>query len=343
MLQLLQQQFYQVLSSALITTIMILLLRPIAYKISLVDRPDARKHHQNITPLIGGICIYLACGLSLFAFGDVGEADLRVLVIAASLFLLLGVLDDQFNLKSNSKLLFQIMISSVFLVSSGLQISNLGTPFGLAHPFELGFLSMPFTLLVIVGLTNAFNLIDGCDGLAACLAVLAILVLLFLGPSQLQLATQNILLLLVASIAAFLFFNFSNNPALKVFLGDGGSLFLGFVISVLLIKFSEGNETYSPSIVLWFVAVPIYDLSAVVARRILLKREIFSADRGHIHHILLSYGFSHFQTTLIILFAATLLLGLGIFLEVRHPSLSLFAFIGLFAVYLPLRMLDRET
>ena len=145
------------------------------------------------------------------------------------------------------------------------------------------------------------------------------------------------------SIFVFLLFNFSNNPALKIFLGDGGSLFLGFIISVSLVEFAKGNETYSPSMVLWFVAIPVYDFCAVVARRLLLRRKIMFADRSHIHHYLLSFGLSHFQTTMLVLFAAITLLCLGVFLEVNYPSLSLFAFVGLFTFYLSLRLLNRRN
>lgn len=340
MLQLIQQQLSQLLTVVLLMIVLILILKTVAHKVCLVDKPNARKHHQNVTPLIGGICILLSCGLSLLIFADLLGRDLRPLVVAASLFLFLGVLDDQFDLKAGVKLLAQVTISVMFLAFTELQISNIGKPFGLEHSVELGFLSLPFTVLAIVGLTNAFNMIDGCDGLAASLAVLAILALLYLGASRFEYSTQIFLLMLVASVFVFLFFNFSNNPALKVFLGDGGSLLLGFIVSVLLVKFAEGDETYSPSLVIWVVAVPVYDFCAVVARRLLLQRKIMSADRSHIHHLLLSYGLSHLQTTMVILFTAITILCLGVFMEGNYPSLSLFAFIGLFTVYLSLRLLN---
>ncbi len=333
------QQLPQIFTVILLAIVLNFLLKPLAHKILLIDRPNYRKLHQNNTPLIGGICIFLACGLSLFVFGDLRGQDLRSLIISAGLFLFLGVLDDQFDLTARVKLLTQVTISFLFVASTGLQISSVGNPFGLQYSFELGFLSLPLTIFAIVGLTNAFNMIDGCDGLAASLSVLSILALLCFGTSHFDLLTQKFLLMLVASLFVFLFFNFSNNPSLKLFLGDGGSLFLGFVVSVLLVKFAEGNEIHRPSMVLWFVAIPVYDFSAVVVRRLLLKRKIMSADRSHLHHYLLSFGFSHFQTTMAILVTAITLLGLGAFLEANYPSLSLFAFVGLFTVYLSLRLL----
>ncbi|MDB4857973.1 undecaprenyl/decaprenyl-phosphate alpha-N-acetylglucosaminyl 1-phosphate transferase [Alphaproteobacteria bacterium] len=343
MLQLLTQQASQILTAVMLMVVLSLILRSLALKVPLVDTPSARKKHQNITPLIGGICIFLACCLSIFIFDYKDDQDLRSLFVCASLFLFLGVLDDQFDVQAKVKLIVQIMISFIFLASTGLQITNLGIPFGLAHPVVLGSLSLPFSIFAIVGLTNAFNMIDGCDGLAASLAALAFLAMLYFGSSQFEYSTQIVLLTLSASIFVFLFFNFSNNLAFKVFLGDGGSLFLGFTVSVLLIELAEGNENYSPSIVLWFVAVPIYDFCAVVLSRLVLKRNIMSADRSHLHHYFLSFGLSHFQTTMIILFAAITLLCLGVLLENNYPSLSLIVFIGLFIVYLSLRVAIRKN
>ncbi len=339
MLQLIQQQFSQILFVIILMLVLPLILRPVANKISLLDEPNARKTHQKITPLIGGICIFLSCSLTLFIFGVMGAEGLTALVVASGLFLFLGVLDDQFDFKASVKLLAQVTISFIFVASTGPQIPNFGDSFGPANSFELGVLSVPFIILAIVGLTNAFNMIDGCDGLAASLAILAFLALLYFGSSHFEFSTQFFLLILVTSIFVFLLFNFSNNHALKVFLGDGGSLFLGFVVSALLVKFAEGNKTYNPSMVLWFVAVPVYDFCAVVARRKLLKRNIMSADRSHLHHYLLSFGLSHFQTTISVLFMGITILCLGVFLEVNYPSLSLFAFVGLFTIYLSFRLL----
>lgn len=343
MFQLIQQQTSQILTVVLLTIVLSLVLRPVAHTVSLMDKPNARKTHQNVTPLIGGICIFLACGLSLFLYGNMQSQDIRPLVITAGLFLCLGVLDDQFDVNARVKLMTQLTFTFVFIQSTGLQISNFGNLFGFVYASGLGFLSLPFTLLAMVGLTNAFNMIDGCDGLAASLIGLALLTLLYFGSSHFLLPVQTFLLMLVASVFVFLFFNFSNNQGLKVFLGDGGSLFLGFTVSALLVKFAEGNKIFSPSIVLWFVAVPIYDFCAVVLRRLLLGRKIMSADRSHIHHYLLSFGLSHFQTTILILIAAVIFVFLGIFLETTYPNLSLVSFIGLFTIYLLFRLLNKRV
>jgi len=342
MFQIIQQQSVQILIVVVITIVLNLILKPAAHKALLVDKPNARKTHQGVIPLIGGISIFLACSLSLFVFGDMRSQDLLPMIVASGLFLLLGILDDKLDINASVKLLAQITISFLFVASTGFQISNFSSLLGAAYSFELGFLSLPFTILAIVGLTNAFNMIDGCDGLATTLAVLAILALLYLGSSNFELSTQTFLLMLAASMLTFLLFNFSNNSKFKVFLGNSGSLFLGFTVSALLIKFAKGNEIYASSIVLWFVAIPVFDFCAVVVGRLLLKKKIMSADRSHIHHYLLSLGLSHFQTTMAISFIAIVIGGFGVFVEINCPSLSLFSFVGLFMVYLSIRLLTNR-
>lgn len=233
-------------------------------------------------------------------------------------------------------------ISFIFIISTGLEVSNIGSLFGSSDSYELGFLSVPFTMFAIVGLTNAFNMIDGCDGLAASLAGLAVFAMLYFGLTQFEYSTQNFLLILSGSVLVFLFFNFSNNPNFKVFLGDGGSLFLGFIISVSLVEFADDNANYNPSMVLWFVAVPVFDFCAVVANRLMLKRKIMAADRSHLHHYLLSIKLSHFQVTTVIVLTAIVLLCLGLFLEANYPNLSLLVYVGLLTVYLSLKLLKHK-
>jgi undecaprenyl-phosphate alpha-N-acetylglucosaminyl 1-phosphatetransferase len=343
MFQIIQTQFSQVLTVVLLTIFFNLILNPIAHKISFVDKPNVRKVHQSDTPLIGGICIFLALTQVILIFGDLRDHNLLTLIFFAGLFLCLGIADDYLDCSAKVKLLIQIIFSFIFVYVSGIKITNLGSFFGSGYSLELGLLSFPITLLAIVGLTNAFNMIDGCDGLAGCLALLACLALLYFGSSHFGSSTRLFLLILLSSGLTFLLFNFSSEPRLKAFLGDGGSLFFGFVVSVLLVNFSDGNEDYSPSMVLWFVAVPTYDFVTVLIRRLLRKRNLMVADKSHLHHYILSFGLPHYKATIIILFIAIVLLALGVFLETNFPSLSLFAFLGLLVIYLSLRLSERRT
>lgn len=342
LLQALSQNVLSLTMAVSATIVLIMIIRPIAEKFSLVDRPNLRKLHAHDTPVIGGICIFLACIISWMLSGAVMDSTLNSYFIGGFLFLLLGIVDDLFDIRAIKKLVSQIFIASALIFCTNLQITSLGNLFGLDHAIVPGVFSFPLTLICVVGLTNALNMIDGCDGLAGSLALLAVFASLFLGIDAFTNAIKAFLLSLIVSLSVFLFCNISNNKNIKVFLGDGGSLFLGFVVSITLIKFAEGNSNYAPSIVLWLVVIPVFDLSAVIARRLLLGRRVMSSDRSHIHHWLLSFGLSHCKVTFCILGSAFTLLCLGIFIEEKYPSLSLPTFIGLLVVYTCIRVFNSK-
>jgi UDP-GlcNAc:undecaprenyl-phosphate GlcNAc-1-phosphate transferase len=338
-MQAVYQNLDAVIAASLSSTVLLLLLRPLAIKASFVDTPNDRKTHQGQIPLTGGISTFFSSFLIFWIFFDTFTLGLNVLLICSGLFLLLGALDDKFDLRASTKLFLQAAIAMAFIISTGFHVTNLGSPFGFSGSLGLATLSIPFTLLAIVGLVNAINMIDGCDGLAASLVIVSLLALLILGPEGLSHPTQHFLLAVTASLVAFLFFNFSKNESLKTFLGDGGSLFLGFVVAASLVEFSASNTLYDPSIVLWFAALPIFDFCTVIARRMLLKRKIMAADRSHLHHLLLSWRLSHFQTTTLIFLAAVAVLLFGVFVTSNHSSLSFWSFLALFILYLSIRML----
>ena len=341
--QLIIQNFDAAIVVSLLTVFLILVLRPLAIKVSLTDTPTARKTHQGQIPLTGGISIFFATCLTSVIFYETLPLDTITLLVCAGLSLLLGAIDDKVDLRASKKLVLQTGIALTFIISTGHVVTSLGSPIGFLGPMELGMLSIPFTVFAIVGLINAFNMIDGCDGLAASLVIISLLALIFVAPGALSDPRGQILLVLSSSTFVFLFFNFSNSNGLKAFLGDGGSLCLGFIVAASLVEFSTSNTLYDPSLVLWFAAIPILDFCNVIVRRKLLNRKIMSADRSHLHHYLLSVGISHFQTTMVILFTAIMLLCFGAFLEANYPSLSPFAFVGLFTIYLSLRLLNHRN
>jgi UDP-GlcNAc:undecaprenyl-phosphate GlcNAc-1-phosphate transferase len=337
--QFLLQNFNVVIVAAMLTMVFCLVFRPLAIKISLVDKPDQRKKHDFNTPLTGGICVFVASVLSLLIFSESLSNDLTALNIGLGLMLVLGVVDDQFELAANTKLFSQIAVVTSFVISCDCAVTNLGQPLGFAAPINLDVLSLPFTVLAIVGLTNAFNMIDGCDGLATSLVMISLLALSYFGYAVVVGTVLNYGIVVLSSLVVFLFFNFSNSKDVKTFLGDGGSLFLGFFVAVSMVEFADSSADYDPSVVLWFAGVPILDLCAVVARRTLLKRRITAADRSHIHHYILSKGLSHFQTTIVISAAAVALLFFGVFVSSNYPSLSVLSFLIIFIIYLSFRIL----
>lgn len=326
----------------MLSPVLFVLIRSLAIKVSLLDMPNERKYHQNQTPLTGGISIFLVSFLTLHFFFETISIDLFISLVCGGFMLTLGIIDDKLDLSAYKKLFFQSLITLTFILLTDYDINDLGNPLGFSGPLELGLLSVPFTLLAIIGLTNAINMIDGCDGLASSLIIISLLAILIFETAELNNSDQ-FLLALVSSLTVFLFFNFSNNKNIKIFLGDGGSLFLGFIVATSLVKFIGKNTHYDSSIVLWFSAIIIFDFCAVIVIRKLQKRKIFAADRNHIHHLLLSSGLSHFQTTALISAFAVVLLLFGVTVTINHPNLSLWFFFALFLLYLLFRIFIKKA
>ena len=343
MVQLIFENVHALIFCALFALVLFLLLRPLAIKISLLDTRNKRNFDQDQVPLIGGISIFLASFLTSFIFFDIIFIDLYPLLICGGWMLLLGVVDDKFDLSAYKKLFFQALIILTFIITTDLTIKDLGTPLGFSSSLELGLLSVPFTFFAILGLTNAFNLIDGCDGLASSMTIIALLALLIFDTSGLKDSNQLLMLLLVTSLIVFMFLNFSNNKNIKIFLGDAGSLFLGFIVATSLVEFADKNTLYDPSIVIWFTAIPIFDLCTVIVKRKLLKRNIMAADRSHIHHQLLSRGFSDFYTTSVISSSALILLLFGVFVTINHPNLGFWSFLAFLILYLSIQIFSSKT
>ena len=325
------------------SSLLFLFLRPLAIKLSLLDYPNKRKTHQGQIPLIGGICIFLSSLLTLFIFFETFSINLVTIIICGGLMLVLGIVDDKLDLQASKKLFFQTLITLIFIIATDCVINDLGTPLGFSSSIELGLLSIPFTLFAIVGLTNAINMIDGCDGLASSLVIISLLALLIFGATGLNDPNTQWLVIVVSSLIAFLFFNFSSNKNIKIFLGDGGSLFIGFFVATSLVISVSKNKLYDPSIVLWFTAVPIFDFVTVIVRRKLLKIKIMVADKSHIHHLLLSWGLSHFQTTALICLTSVALLLFGVFVTTNHPTLGFWSFLLTFLLYLSFRMFSSKA
>jgi len=342
-IQLIVENVHALIFCALFALVFLLLLRPLAIKISLLDTANKRNFNKDQVPLIGGISIFLASFLTSFIFFEIIFIDLYPLLICGGWMLVLGVVDDKFNLSAYKKLFFQALIILTFIITTDLTINDLGTPLGFSSSLELGLLSVPFTFFAILGLTNAFNMIDGCDGLASSMTIISLLALLIFNTSGLNDSNQLLKLLLMSSLIVFMFLNFSNNKNIKIFLGDAGSLFLGFIVATSLVEFANKNPLYDPLIVIWFAAIPIFDLCTVIVRRKLLKRDIMAADRSHIHHLLLSWGFSHFYTTAVISSAALILLSLGVFVTINHPNLGFWSFLAFFILYLSIRIFNNKT
>jgi UDP-GlcNAc:undecaprenyl-phosphate/decaprenyl-phosphate GlcNAc-1-phosphate transferase len=269
----------------------------------LVDRGDARKVHKRPTPRLGGIAIvsgFFAPLLSLpFLSADLHRffaqnRSLWVLLACGAAIALLGLFDDLKGASPKQKFLVQIAVAVVMVTLGGYRIENLQVPFGGLYP--VGMLAGPISVLWIVGIINAVNLIDGLDGLAGGVALIVVVTNLILGVVHGDATTILVMTALAGGIIGFLFYNL--NPA-QIFMGDTGSLFLGFVLAAGSLRTSNGSSSaWALLVPVLALGLPIADTLLAFTRRALRGQSPFHPDREHIHHKLLDLGLTHRQVVL---------------------------------------------
>lgn len=271
-------------------------VRVLAFKIGAVDVPkDNRRMHSSPIPRIGGLAIYFGFIVSLFCFSTVIDMKMVGILIGASLLVLLGIIDDIKPIRALYKLIVQL-IAAVIPVSLGLKIAfltNINIFSGEAS-LNLGFLAIPITIIWIVGLTNALNLIDGLDGLAAGVTTISAICLMIVALFNNR--YEMILPLAALAGATIGFLPYNLNPA-KVFMGDTGALFLGYILATLSIDgFFKSYAAITFIIPLIVLGLPLFDTSFAIIRRAVNKKPIMSPDRSHLHHRLVDAGFTQRQT-----------------------------------------------
>lgn len=297
--------------SVAVSFIVCILLTPIVIrfvkKMGFTDIPNERKVHKTAIPNLGGIAIFVSflCGLLIirpdqpyhFAF-----------LLGAFIIVTIGILDDILDLSPSKKFLGQLIAALIVIFYGNIQVNFINLPF--EKTLEFGIFSIPITIIWIIGVTNAINLIDGLDGLAAGVSSIALISMAIMAYLKFDYYVLMIALLLLASSLGFLIYNF--HPA-KIFMGDTGALFLGYMIAVLsLLGFK--NVTFISFIVpILILGVPLSDTFFAIIRRIVNKKPLSAPDKSHFHHRLLAIGFSHRQTVLII-YGISALFGLSAFI-----------------------------
>lgn len=301
-----------------------------ADKIGAIDVPkDNRRIHIKPTPLLGGLAIYFACMIGMIIFVPMSQRILGIMA-GATVIVACGYLDDVKSLSPKTKLVIQV-IAALIVIYGGVRINRLTNPLvflGGSKWIELGILSYPLTMLWIVGLTNAFNLIDGLDGLAAGVSVISSMTLfvaaILLGPEQQYVPV--ITAILAGSTLGFLPYNF--NPA-KIFMGDTGALFLGFMLSVIsAIGVLKSATALAILIPVFAMGLPIIDTILAMIRRAANGKSMVEADKGHLHHKLLERGYSQKQAVLT-LYSLSAVLGVGAvaIIEVKLKTLYFLVFL----------------
>ncbi|UZD44432.1 MraY family glycosyltransferase [Selenomonas sputigena] len=282
-----------------------------AKKTGALDAPDARKVHKKPVPRIGGVGIYIAFMVAMLSFMTYGElsdevlTEMAGLMTGGSLIVLLGLVDDYKNLPAKVKLLGQIVCACV-LVAFDVRIDFITDPFG--DYLYLEYLAIPATIFWIVGLTNTVNLIDGLDGLAAGVATIASVTICLVALQQGYALVAVLTAALAGAAIGFLFYNF--NPA-KIFMGDTGSMFLGFMLAgISVIGAVKSAATIALIVPILALGLPIMDTTFAIVRRYRGGVPIFKPDKGHLHHRLLDLGFTQRQAVLL-MYIISALLGLS--------------------------------
>ncbi|WP_242344758.1 glycosyltransferase family 4 protein [Anaeromyxobacter terrae] len=293
---------------------------------ALDDRLSARKIHGKPVPRLGGIAIVLACVVPLAMIAALGdevrwglESGWQALAFLAGGLAIaaLGIFDDLRGATARSKFTVQIAVAAG-MYGLGFGIDEIATPFG--EPIELGILGLPITVLWISGVINALNLVDGLDGLAGGVAFLALAVIFAVAASRGDAPAMLLTAAVAGGVLGFLFYNF--NPA-SIFMGDTGSMFLGFVLATTALRVNRVSSSAVALLVpIVLLGVPIADTLLAIARRTLRGAPLFSADRGHIHHRLLDRGLTQGRAVVVIYGACALLGAAALVLVAATPARS---------------------
>lgn len=286
------------------------LSRKFAYFVGAIDKPKDRSMHTKPMPLAGGTAIVAGFTGAVIIFVPLlGNFDLQQfvgLLGGGFIIMVVGLLDDIYDLKPHVKFFFQVL-AALIVVYSGITIEFITWPWEIGGQIEFGHLSGIITVLWIVGITNAVNFLDGLDGLAAGISSIASLSLMFialLNSAKIGLGPMPVLLTatLAGSCLGFLPHNF--NPA-KIFMGDTGSTFLGFALAVISIQSLLKSYTAVTLVIPVFIlGLPIFDTAFAITRRLLTNKPFYEADRGHLHHRLVDKGISHRRAVIVLYFVS---------------------------------------
>ncbi len=277
----------------------------LAHKIGAIDVPDARRVHDHPIPRMGGLAIFYGFLISILCFAAV-DTQLKGILIGTLIIVSLGIVDDVKQLGAKIKFIVQILVACI-VVYHGVVIEYISVPESIVPGgyVYLGHFAVPLTILWIVGVTNAVNLIDGLDGLAVGVSSIATFSLFFIAILTGEMQVALITAALAGGCLGFLPYNF--NPA-KIFMGDTGSTFLGFMLSVVCIQgLFKGYVLISFIIPFLILGLPIFDTAFAIVRRIWNKKPIMAPDRGHLHHKLMDMGFSQKQTVAILYIITSIL------------------------------------
>lgn len=343
----------QIISAFLIGLILVYISIPVIVRISkekhLYDEPGERRLHKVVIPNLGGVAIFIGVSIAtLLSLHQFEFIEFRYIQASLIILFFIGIKDDILIISARKKFIAQIICALILIIPGGIRFTNLHGILGL---YEINYiLSVLITLLAIVSIINATNLVDGIDGLAASIGIFSSIIF---GAKFLVTSNGDYAILcsaITGSLLAFLWYNVYGSTN-KIFLGDTGSLILGLLIAVQVIKYNEfalsttpQEISFSPVFSLAILATPLADMIRVFAIRIFNGKSPFAPDMGHIHHRLLKLGFSHFNSTIILVLTNGFIISLAFafrFLN-KHVLMILLIAVIFFLLELPDFFLKRK-
>lgn len=330
---------FVLLTSFVITSAVIPAVIRVSRVKHLLDEPNSRSSHWYETPSLGGVAIFAAI-LIVFTIAThwISDSDLSFFQILPAIVILffVGIKDDILVIDPAKKLAAQIAAGVIFIGLTDIRIGNF---YGMLGVHELPYLvSFGLTLFIFVVVTNAYNLIDGIDGLAGCLGLIAAVAYGIYFAVVGVLWGTILCTTLVGSLVGFLRFNFSKQQ--KIFMGDSGSLVVGFILAVLSVKFIQLNESHNiwhignaPTLAIAVLAIPLFDTLRVFSHRLLRKVSPFTPDRNHVHHLIVDNGHNHAQATVYLSIVGVVIIAASLFFTQSSVALSLSIVILIFTVY----------
>lgn len=287
-------------------------------KLGVVDKPDkVRKFHKGSVPLGGGIALFLSTLIAIILIIDLNSSffdypPLLKVFFVSIIILIIGLWDDIKPLPFSVRLIVQIFASWLVITLVDVHIVNLGNLLGFGNIY-LSQLGIPVTIFMVVGVCNAFNMLDGMDGLLGTVVLVTVSALSYM--TYLSGFSESSLLISIVITLIYLTFNLGlMGKRQKIFLGDAGSMWVGFMLAWTLVIFSQGETRYfEPVTALWFILIPLIDALSTFLTRLWNKKSMFESDRTHIHHMLLDSGFSNRKVLLIVFISSVVSACFGIY------------------------------
>ncbi|MDO6707163.1 UDP-N-acetylglucosamine--undecaprenyl-phosphate N-acetylglucosaminephosphotransferase [Photobacterium sp. 1_MG-2023] len=312
--------------------------RKIAKRIGLVDAPNARKHHKGVVPLVGGVSIFITLAIAFTLF-ELFPHNAMLYLSCATVLVVVGVVDDRYDISFKFRLLVQACVSLVMIFAGEKSLHDLGYMLG-NFPLELPVaVSTVLTILAVIGAINAFNMVDGIDGLLGGLASVSFAALGYVFWMSGNTELFVICAMIVTAMVPYILLNlgFPLGRRFKVFMGDAGSIFIGFTVIWLLLDATQAGEQSAmrPVTALWLIALPLMDMATIMVRRIRKGQSPFKPDREHLHHICQRIGLSPFMTLIVICGLAAIMAAVGIWSDLAqiNETIMLLSFLLTFGVY----------